>query len=143
MSKEYKIFTSGAMSGLSNEEQLRWRWKLEKEIKSRIDKNITYIHPPLFFDYDYPDQKIVKEWEINQIIDSDIVVFNLSNIRNSIGTHIEMGVVEAVNRLGGKHISTVGIGIPNTDHPWIQSGIFYQAKDIEEAADFICTYLVI
>ena len=54
-----------------------------------------------------------------------------------------MGVIEAVNRLGGKHISTVGIGIPNTDHPWIQSGIFYQAKDIEEAADFICTYLLI
>jgi hypothetical protein len=143
MNRGYKIFTSGKMGGLSYLEQMEWRRNLEKEILLRTDKKVIFIHPPLFFDYDFPDQRTAKEWEINQVMDSDIVVYDLSNIKDSIGTHIEMGIVQAVNRLPGKHIATIGIGKPNTDHPWIKTSMFYQVADIEEAADFICTYLLI
>ena len=141
--ERYKIFTSGKMSGLSHLEQMEWRRKLEQTIRLKTDKKITFIHPPLFFDYDFSDQRAAKEWELNQIMESDIVVFDLSNIKDSIGTHIEMGVIHAVNRLPGKHITTIGIGKANTDHPWIKYGFFYSVDDIEEAADFIVTYLLI
>jgi len=141
--KQYKIFTSGKMSGISHLEQMEWRRELEEIIRLKTDKKIIFVHPPLFFDYDFPDQRAAKEWEIRQIMESDIVVFNLSNIRDSIGTHMEMGVIHAVNRLAGKHISTIGIGEPDTDHPWIESGVFYKASTVEDAADFIVTYLLI
>lgn len=141
--KTYKIFTAGKMGGLSYEEQMKWRSELENAIRTKADKRVIFIHPPDFFDYDFPDQKTAKEWEINQIIDSDIVVYDLSNIKDSIGTHMEIGIVQAVNRLSNKHIATVGIGKPDTDHPWIQSSMFYQVVDVKEAADFIVTYLLI
>ena len=141
--ERYKIFTAGKMGGLSHLEQMEWRRKLEELIRLKTDKKITFIHPPLFFDYDFSDQSAAKEWELNQIMESDIVVFDLSNIKESIGTHIEMGVIHTVNRFPGKHITTIGIGKPNTDHPWIKSGFFYSVDDIEEAADFIVTYLLI
>lgn len=143
MNRGYKIFTSGKMGGLSYLEQMEWRRNLEKEILLKTDKKVTFIHPPLFFDYGFPDQRTAKEWEINQILDSDIVVCDLSNIKDSIGTHIEIGIIEAVNRLPGKHIYTVGFGKPDSDHPWIKSSMFYRVADIEEAADFIATYLLI
>lgn len=113
-------------------------------IHSRTNWNVTVCcWLGIFFDYDFPDQRTAKEWEINQVMDSDIVVYDLSNIKDSIGTHIEMGIVQAVNRLPGKHIATIGIGKPDTDHPWIKTSMFYQVADIEEAADFICTYLIL
>ncbi|SCY31518.1 hypothetical protein [Ruminococcus sp. YE282] len=143
MSKTFKIFTSGAMGGLTYNEQMDWRLELEHLVFELTEKKVKFIHPPDFFDYDFHDQRVVKEWEINQLLDSDIVVINLSNIKNSIGTHIELGVVQAANRLPGHHITTIGIGEPNTDHPWIKSSIFYSVKDTVEAADFICKYLLI
>lgn len=143
MGKTYKIFTSGKMGGLSYLEQMEWRRNLEKEILLKTDKKVTFIHPPLFFDYGFPDQRTAKEWEINQILDSDIVVCDLSNIKDSIGTHIEIGIIEAINRLPGKHIYTVGFGKPDSDHPWIKSSMFYRVTDIKETADFIATYLLI
>lgn len=143
MDKTYKIFTSGKMGGLSHLEQMEWRRQLETEILLRTNKKVTFIHPPLFFDYGFPNQRAAKEWEINQVMDSDIVVYDLSNIKDSIGTHMEMGIVQAVNRLQGKHIATIGIGKSDTDHPWIQTSMFYQVADVKEAADFIVTYLLI
>lgn len=146
MSKTYKIFTSGAMGGLTFSQQMKWRISLENKIKKRLQKlddkpKITFIHPPEFFDYDFPDQNVVQEWEINQLMDSDIVVFNLSNIKDSIGTHMELGVVYALNKLSSKHITTIGIGKPNTNHPWIKT--FYCLDNESKAADFICKYLLI
>ena len=128
--KEYKVFTSGKMGGLTYNEQMEWRLNLENLVFGLTEKKVKFIHPPEFFDYDFPDQKTAKEWEINQIIDSDIVV-------------IELGVIHAVNRMSGKHIATIGIGKPNTNHPWIKSGVFYRVDNVEEAAKFICKYLLI
>lgn len=143
MGKTYKIFTSGKMGDLNYEKQMKWRSELENAIRTQTDKKVMFIHPPDFFDYDFPDQKTAKEWEINQIIDSDIVVIDFSSIKDSIGTHIELGVIHAVNRISNKHIATIGIGRPDTEHPWIQSSVFYQVVDVKEAADFICKYLLI
>lgn len=146
MSRTFKIFTSGKMGGLTFEQQMKWRMNLEIEIKKQIEKlanppKVVFIHPPEFFNYDFSDQDVAKEWEINQLMDSDIAVFNLSNINDSIGSHMELGITLAVNRLPGKHITTIGIGKPDTDHPWLKT--FYRLDDEKEAAEFICKYLLI
>lgn len=133
------------MGGLSKDESLNWRKEIEAAIRKRNFKNveITFINPPDYFDYDYPNQRECEEWEISQLIDSDIVVVNLSNIKDSIGTHMELGIIKAVNAMSDKHIFVVGLGDVNVDHPWINTSLFHSEKTIDEAADFICKYLLI
>ena len=89
------------------------------------------------------NEREAKEWEINQLKDSDIIVVNLTTIADSIGTHIELGIVEAMNEFGYKHIHVIGIGNPNTNHPWIQMGLLKQVDTIDEAADYILSYLLL
>lgn len=144
--KTYKIFTSGKMGGLTYRQQMEWRAKIEALITSASDKAITFIHPPMFYQYkenDIQNDIESRTWEINQLIDSDIVVVDLTTISNSIGTHIELGLIEAVNRISNKNIYVVGIGKPNIDHPWISMGIFHSEDTLEEAADYIINYLLV
>ena len=143
--KHFKIFTSGKMGGLSTDESLEWRSAIEKAIRLRAPKNVelTFVNPPEFFDYDYPNQEECEKWEIAQLIDSDIVIVNLSNIKDSIGTHMEMGIIKAINMIGNKFIYVVGLGKENVDHPWISSSIFHKEETIEKVADYVCKYLLI
>lgn len=142
--KDYKIYTAGKMGGLSYSEQIRWRKELERRIKSETDKRVTFVHPPDFYQYgDMVDEKEVYEWDVSQLKDSDIVVVNLSDIADSIGTHIEIGIIAAMNQFGYKHIHMIGVGKPNTDHPWIKMGMLRCVDTIEDASCYIMDYLLI
>lgn len=142
--KTYKIYTAGKMGGLSYDEQMKWRKELEDIIRSKCDKSLTFVHPPMFYQYDNDaDEAEAKEWDIAQLMDSDIVVVDLATIADSIGTHIELGIIEAMNRRGDKHIHLVGVGKPNVNHPWIQMGMLRQEDILEDVADFIINYLLL
>lgn len=143
--KRVKIFTAGKMGGLSYEEQMLWRNQLEKELCSNSIAEIVFVHPPKFYQYadNMKDEIEAKAWETNQLKDSDIVVFNLQNISGSIGTHIELGIVDAINCSGLKHIYTVGFGVPDTNHPWISQIVMHTDDTVENVADYINTYLLI
>lgn len=140
--KTYKIFTAGKMGGLDFKTQMEWREKIQNMIMSATNKNIIFVHPPLF--YQYKDDDIeAREWEMSQLQDSDIVIVDLSTIADSIGTHIELGIIEAINQTSNKHIYTVGVGKPNIQHPWISLGIFHREDTLEDAADYISQYLIL
>lgn len=141
--KPYKIFTSGKMGGLDLAEQMNWREELSYKVNTYFDKYVKFINPPLYFDYSSPDQTLAKKWEYEQIADSDIVVVNLNNIKDSIGTHMELGFIDGINRTREKKIYVVGIGEPNVDHPWIETSLFKQVQTIDEAVDFIISYLLV
>lgn len=144
MSKTYKIFTAGKMGGLTYEEQMKWRKDIEQKIKWRTDENVVFIHPPQFYSYtDRISETEKKTWKMSQIKDSDIVIVNLSNIEDSIGTHIELGLIDGMNQFGYKQIHVVGIGKPNTNHPWIELSMLHQEDLIEDAAAYIVDYLLI
>lgn len=130
------------MGGLSLHEQMDWRTKIQNLIMSATDRNIIFVHPPLF--YQYKDDDIEsRAWEMSQLQDSDIVIVDLTTIADSIGTHMELGMIEAINQTSNKHIYTVGVGKPNTNHPWISLGIFHQEDTLEDAADYILQYLIL
>lgn len=141
--KSYKIFTSGKMGGLDFSEQISWRKELADKVKTFCDKGVKVINPPQYFDYSSRDQTLAKRWEYEQIADSDIVVVNLNNIKDSIGTHMELGLIDGINRTREKKIYVVGIGEPNVDHPWIETSLFKQVQTIDEAVDFIISYLLV
>lgn len=139
----YKIFTSGKMSGLSYEDSMKWRKEIEEAVLKIAENKVVFIHPPQFFHWNSDNQEFAKRWEINQIVDSDIVIVDLSTISGSIGTHIELGIIEGINRTRDKKIFVVGIGNPDTNHPWIDFALDYKAKNISDAAEFIYSYLLV
>jgi len=111
-------------------------------IREQTEKSLIFVHPPIFYQY-ADNESEAMTWEINQLMDSDIVIVNLSDISDSIGTHMELGVIDTVNKSFEKNIYTVGIGEPDIDHPWIFNSVFRREKTPEEAADFIVGHLLV
>ena len=130
------------MGGLDYKSQMEWRLRLEDRIKFLSDKKVIFIHPPKFYDYDSPNQEEAKKWEINQLLTSDIVVINLNDISTSIGTIMELSMAYALKNYGGKPISIIGIGNPDTQHPWILSSFDNVFETPDFAADYINEYLL-
>lgn len=143
---EFKIYTAGKMSGTSLDKQMSWRYELEHKLKNYADgKQIKFIHPPLFYNYEtdnHRTEREIKEWELNHLADCDIVVVNLEGIESSIGTHMELGFVDAINSNCAKHIYVVGIGDESALHPWLKLSLFRCAEDINDACQFILEYLL-
>lgn len=137
------------MGGLSFEQQMKWRTKVEKLINEKIvdkDLKVKFIHPPMFYRYGenwHKNEREVMVWDLSQVKDSDIILVDLSTISDSIGTHIELGVAEAMNEFGYKHIHVIGIGSPNIDHPWIPLCTLRMEDTVEKAVDYITNYLLV
>lgn len=141
-----KIYTAGKMSGLSFAEQTDWRTSFEKVLLSKASRPVCVVIPPMYYNYlshNHNSEAEVKEWDLNQIRESNIVVVNLQGIESSIGTHFELGFINAINSFGGKHIYVVGIGDPEKLHPWIGLSLFRCEPDVESAADYIANYLLV
>lgn len=132
------------MGGLSYDKQMIWRRSIETLLRKRTNKSLIFVHPPMFYQYgDETNEREARTWEINQLKDSDIVVVDLTTVSDSIGTHIEFGIIEAMNEFGYKHIHLIGVGKPNVNHPWIQMGLLKQVDTLEDAADYIINYLLL
>jgi len=142
-----KIYTCGKMSGISFIEQMMWRTRIESEIKSALDcgQSVRFVHPPLYYNYDENYQKTereILEWEMAQVHDCDIVIVNLDGIEDTIGSHMELGAVQGINRFGDKHIFVVGLGKPENLHPWIRESCIRIEDDYAKAAEYIVEYLL-
>lgn len=149
--RTFKIYTAGKMGGLDLPQQMDWRFDLESAVRREAAANasmyaLAFVHPPLFYRYDvhwHQTEREAMQWDLAQIRDSDIVVVNLDNIADSIGTHMELGFIEAMNQFGAHHIHVIGIGTSNIDHPWIGEMMFRHAQTVNEAAEYIAEYLLL
>lgn len=124
---------------------MAWRWELERAVRERVE-NVILVHPPRYYRYDasfHKTEREVMQWDLSQIRDSHIVVVNLENISQSIGTHMELGFIEALNQTGDQHIYVIGVGIPDVDHPWLNEILHRREDTVAEAADYITTYLLV
>jgi len=141
-----KIYTAGKMSGLTFDQQMNWRNKVEVELRQRTDKPLTFLHPPMFYNYEHNHHHTeaeVKRWELNQLRTCDIVVVDLNGIESTIGTHYELSFVDAMNMFGNKHIYAIGIGSVRGTHPWIALSMHRVEPTIEDACDYIVKYLLL
>lgn len=139
-----KIYTAGKMSGLTLNEQVGWRNEFASLVED-LGVSVNVVIPPLYYDPGDPDAANIeaeaKEWDLAQIRDSDIVVINLDGIEDSIGTHYELGYINAINSFGNKHIYVVGFGGKKELHPWIKLTLFHWEPNVIGAADFVAKYL--
>lgn len=140
-----RIYTAGKMSGTSFKSQMQWRIELEEGIRWRTDKAVSFIHPPMYYNYEGISQKTeaeIKEWELNKLCQCQVMVVNLDGVNTSTGTHIELGVANAMNMFGSGHIFIIGIGDPDGLHPWIRDSLFRHEANIESACKYIVNYLL-
>lgn len=143
-----KIYTCGKMSGISFQEQMEWRLRIEGEVKKWLDfgQGVKFVHPPMFYNYEENYQKSereILEWEMTQVHDCDIVIVNLDGIDSTVGSHMELGAVQGINRFGDKHIFVIGLGKDDNLHPWIKESCIRIEDDYAKAAEYICEYLLI
>lgn len=151
--KPTKIYTVGKMHGVPLSEQRMWRIKIENAIKRELDRrsidwsNISFINPPDFYNYEennHKSEREVKEWELSQVMDSDILIANLKGINDSVGSHFEIATAGAVNALGQKHIFIMGIGkLEGFVHPWIIDSFIRIEEDYLAAVNYIVDYLLV
>ncbi len=144
--KKYRIYTIGKMRGITLIQQMLWRNQIEEFIRANTDKKVEFIHPPLFYNYenkDYKSEREIKEWELAQIRNSDIVIVNLDEIDDSVGSHFELATVDAVNSFGNKHIFIIGYN-PNKSecHPWIKESLHREESSVGDVARYIIDYLL-
>ena len=136
------------MGGIPFEKQMDWRTKIEVSVKLEYDgdNRIKFIHPPLFFNYENHNHKTEKEifeWEMKQLHDSDIVIVNFDGIDSTIGSHMELGAVQGINRFGDRYIYVVGLGEENDLHPWIKESCIRIEKSYSDLARYIIDYLLV
>lgn len=146
-----KIYTAGKMHGLTLDEQMDWRNEVEGAVREAFEtfwapRKYFFVHPPLFYSYETTEQqseKEIKDWELAQLRDCDIVVVNLDGLQSSVGTLYELATVDAVNSSGGKHIFVIGIGGDDIQlHPWVADTLHRREKTCEDAAKYIVQYLL-
>lgn len=147
MQKIFKIYTVGKMKNISFQKQMGWRNEIAALIKSKTEQPLNFIHPPMFYNYEQKDNKTeqeIKEWELNQVKNSDILIVNLDGINDSIGSHFELCTADTINSIKDKHIFIIGIGKSKEPiHPWIELCLFRQEDNYEKAAEYIVNYLLI
>lgn len=150
----YRIYTAGKMAGLSSYDQMEWRKRIENRVRQAASNagisqsQIIFIHPPCFYEYGenyHQSEREVKEWDLNQVRTSDIVIVDLDTVESSIGTHYELATVDAVNAFGGKHIFVIGIGggVDKELHPWIADTMHHHEYNYDDAARYIVNYLMV
>lgn len=149
----FKIYTAGKMAGLDFCEQMGWRRNIENVIRQVADNRgvpqskFQFVHPPEYYQYGtyyFQSEKEVKDWDLNQVRNSDIIIVDLDTIDDSIGTHFELGMADAVNSFGNKHIFVIGIGDKNKElHPWILESLHRREETYEDAARYIVDYLLV
>ena len=145
MSDKLKVFLSGGMTGLTENEACEWRttFKIEKIIQD--DVPFIFIDPSYYY---FPSDKTTQEYEkeameydLYWVKHSDLIIVNFNSL-SSIGTAQEIMLAYTLN----KPI----IGMIEEDkydqlHPWYKEEclkIFkYESDKLEETVKKIIRYI--
>ena len=134
-----KIYLSGSMSGVSLEEQSRWRQQIIDAIKDNYEcgKKPVFFNPVDYYTFKEKRHKSeleVMNFDLNALRKSDLIIVNF-NDPSSIGTAMEIMLGYEMN------IPILGLNKDNKKiHPWLECGcdrIFDSMKDlVEYTVDF-------
>lgn len=136
----FKICLSGGMSGLSFEEQTKWRKQIRDAI---LFGEYDYQKKPIFFDptqfYNFEEKRYKTEYEIMEfdlynLRNSNLVVVNF-NAPNSIGTAMELMLAKELN------IPIIGLNKDKNElHPWLVCCCNRICDDVRELVSHIVDF---
>ena len=114
-----RIYLSGAMSGVSWEEQIKWRRQIRDAVKFGdydYSKKPIYFDPTQYYNYEeklHKSEREIMEFELDALRKSDLVIVNF-NEPSSIGTAIEVAIAKELR------IPVIGLNKDKKDiHPWL------------------------
>lgn len=113
-----RIYLSGGMSGLSFEEQSKWRNNMMNEIKynKECEKTVYFFNPVDYYNFEekqHKSEKEIMEFDLYNLRNSNLVVVNFNNVL-SIGTAMELMLAKEYN------IPVIAFGVNGQDvHPWL------------------------
>lgn len=138
-----KIYLCGKCTGLSIEEMTIWRNEIINEFVKR-DCNFKIINPcdyyasEEFFNENrissFRQENTVREFDINAVKHSDIIIVNCENINTSVGSIFEIAIAKEYN------IPIVAFNYNNKIHSWIDTCIQEYFNTIEEMIIYIIKY---
>lgn len=118
-----KIYLAGAMSGLSFDQQIKWRIRFTEALKYgdfNLDKKPIIFNPPLYYSTTtskHKSEREVMEFELSNLRKSDVVIANLN--QPSIGTAMEL-IIAKENRIPVIGYYESQLYNISSIHPWVQ-----------------------
>ena len=114
-----KIYLSGGMSGLTMDEQMKWRKRIKDALAYgdyNSNKKTTFFNPPEYYNFEeinHKSEREVFEFDLNNLRSSNLVIVNF-NAPNSIGTAMELMLAKEL------HIPVIGLNKDGVElHPWL------------------------
>lgn len=138
----FHIYLAGAMSGLSREEQSKWRVKVEDRLRNsdlilRYKYILDIFNPFSYYNYFEQGHKTEKEimrYEFDKIRKSDLIIVNFNN-PSSLGTMAELAVAYE------HRIPIVGMSSDlQSLHPWEIEMCTRICDDMDELIEHVSWY---
>lgn len=137
---EINLYLSGGMSGLSSEEQTKWRKTIYDAIKFG---DYDYEKKPVFFDptqyysvfeEEHKSEREAMEFDLYKLRNSDVMIVNF-NSPTSIGTAMELMLAKEY------HIPVIGLNKENLEiHPWLLECTTRMCDSIRELVEHVVTF---
>ena len=135
-----KIYLSGSMSGISWNEQTRWRKQFSEAVvfgDYDYDKKVSFFDPTRFYNFEEKQHKSeyeIMEFDLYNLRNSDLVVVNFNN-PNSIGTAMELMLAKEL------HIPIIGLNKDKKElHPWLECCCNRMCDDMRELVSHVVEY---
>lgn len=137
-----RIYLAGSMTGMTYEEQRKWRDETISEVKFLVSKfdtknSVTFFNPVDYYSPSNSNQKSEREamdYELSNLRKSDVVVVNFAN-PNSIGTAMELMLARELR------VPVVGFNEFNAElHPWMKECCMRICESKTELLDYILDY---
>lgn len=145
--KTLKIYLAGKMSGLTFDEMNKWRYETIYMLKSFSDYTqykLTIINPVDYYNFEnkkHQSEKEIKEYDLNHVITSDIVIVNLDGLNTSDGTKYEIS--QAARNYNIPVIAFGDKKLYDELHPWYKDDITRVENNIETVANYIKDFYMI
>lgn len=138
-----RIYLSGGMSGLTLDEQTKWRKQIKDAIKFGdyyYEKNPIFFNPTQYYNFEeknYKSEREVMEFDLYNLKKSDLVIVNFNNIY-SIGTAMELALAHEYN------IPVIGLNRERVKlHPWLSECCTRVCDDMKELVEHVVNFYLI
>lgn len=138
--EKVKIYLSGAMSGISWEEQTKWRRNVIDAIKYNYDasKKPVFFDPTQYYNFEenrHKNEREVFEFDLYNLRNSNLVIVNLgSNGDKSIGTSMELILAKE------SRIPVIAFNRNGETHPWLLECCTRVCDTLREAVEHIVEF---
>lgn len=130
-----RIYLSGGMSGISFEEQSKWRKQIMDAIKYGdydYAKKPSFFNPVDYYNFEetrHKSEREAMEFDLNGLRKSDLVIVNFNNPK-SIGTAMELMLAKERN------IPVIGWN-PSGEplHPWLIECVTRMCDSLKEVVE--------